>query len=153
MIGMARSNGHRAHLDHGEREGWGIRLPAGLVQDPAWRARWSGVDSLTVTVRRGSLVIKPAEAGALAGPQKPAKGTALPAGPGREVGRVRWFDEEKGYGFIERPSCEDGRFFHLSELACDPSELEPDLLVDFEERPGERGPVAVGVKPLRLPPG
>ena len=87
MIGMATSKGHRARLDHGEREGWDVRLPAGLVEDSAWHARWSGVESVTVTVRRGSLVVEPAEARPPARPQKPARGAADLAGPERETGR------------------------------------------------------------------
>ncbi|QIN85250.1 cold-shock protein [Rubrobacter tropicus] len=70
-------------------------------------------------------------------------------GTAKEAGRLRWFDEEKGYGFIELPSGED-RFFHRSGLSCDPDELEPGLPLAFETRPGARGPFAVGVEPLKL---
>lgn len=152
MIGMASSKGHRARLDHGEREGWGISLPASVFEDPVWRARWSGVESLTVTVSKDSIVVQPAEARPPMRPQETVRGVVDSAGPGREVGRLRWFDEERDYGFIERPFGGD-LFFRRSGLACDPSELEPGLPLDFEERPGKRGPVAVGVKPLRLPAG
>ena len=29
-------DGHRARLDRGEREGWGVRLPATVADDPAF---------------------------------------------------------------------------------------------------------------------
>jgi hypothetical protein len=29
------SGGHKAALDHGEREGWGLRLPPSITEDPA----------------------------------------------------------------------------------------------------------------------
>src|SRR5215210_7600363 len=44
--------------------------------------------------------------------------------PGREQGRVKWFDPEKGYGFLVRPTGED-LFVHHSEVEGDPAALEP----------------------------
>jgi CspA family cold shock protein len=67
------------------------------------------------------------------------------------VGRLRWFNVEKGYGFIESPSGED-RFFRRSGLLCDPGELEPGRPLEFQTIRGERRPVALGIRPLRLRP-
>lgn len=138
-------SGHRTRLDRGEQEGWGVRLPAAVAENPAFGA-WSGVRSVTVKVEKDRVVVKPAALPA----DQVARGTEDETGTTKEVGRLRWFDEVKGYGFIELPSGED-RFFHRSGISCDPDELEPDLPLTFETRPGERGPVAVGVEPLKLP--
>lgn len=141
---MEGREGYGARLDSGEREGWGVRLPAAVAEDPAFAA-WAGVRSVTVAVEENRLVVRPA---ARPG-DRSAPGTPE-AGDTKEIGRLRWFDEEKGYGFIELPPGED-RFFHRSGLSCDPEDLEPGLPVTFETRLGARGPVAVGVGPLRLP--
>ena len=129
--------GHKAYLDHGEREGWGLRLPPSVAVDAAWRLYWAGVESVTVRVRRDSLVVEHAHA------------PAAPDAPRREVGRLGCFDEERGFGVVESPSGED-RFFHRSSLMCDPAELELGLPLEFEMIRGERGPVALRVRPLRL---
>ncbi len=142
---MEGQGGHRARLDRGEREGWGVRLPAAVAKNPAFGA-WAGVRSLTVRVEKDHLVVRPAARPA----GQTAKGVTDETGTTKEVGRLRWFDEVKGYGFIELPSGED-RFFHRSGISCDPDELEPGLPLAFETQPGGRGPVAVEVELLRLP--
>ena len=99
-------------------------------------------------------MVEPDEARGATRPECPAAKPApdrRPA-PQREVGRLRWFDEERGYGFIESPSGED-RFFHRSSLLREPGELKLGLPLEFEAIRGERGPVAlVGIRPLRLRP-
>lgn len=59
-------------------------------------------------------------------------------------GKVKWYDEVKGFGFI---LSEDGKdvFVHRSGLISPFSGLEPDQNVVFETRDGDRGPVAVKV--------
>jgi CspA family cold shock protein len=53
-------------------------------------------------------------------------------------GKVRWFSEEKGYGFIEG---EEGDFFvHYTEIVGDGFRtLEEGSEVDFEVVEGRRG--------------
>ena len=129
-------------------------LPPSFVEDPVWRRRWAGVESVRVRVRGDTLVVEPDEARGATRPECPAAKPApdrRPA-PQREVGRLRWFDEERGYGFIESPSGED-QFFHRSSLLREPGELEPGLPLEFQTIQVERGPVAlVGIRPLRLRP-
>lgn len=61
-------------------------------------------------------------------------------------GKVKWFDGQKGFGFI----CdEDGNdvFVHFSGLAMDGYKtLEEGQNVEFEVEKGQRGPQAVNVK-------
>jgi cold shock protein len=64
------------------------------------------------------------------------------------VGKVKWFNAEKGYGFIER---EDGGdvFVHFSAIQSDGFKtLEEGQTVEFEIVEGNRGPQAANVVKL-----
>jgi cold shock CspA family protein len=63
----------------------------------------------------------------------------------RERGRVKWFDPEKGYGFLVRPSGED-LFVHHSEVEGDPSALESGSGVEYVVGQNDRGPNARSVR-------
>ncbi|CAA9452222.1 MAG: hypothetical domain / Cold shock protein of CSP family [uncultured Rubrobacteraceae bacterium] len=65
--------------------------------------------------------------------------------PDREQGRVKWFDPEKGYGFLVRPTGED-LFVHHSEVEGDPSALEPGGDVEYVVGRNDRGPNARSVR-------
>jgi len=65
------SGGHRGYLDQGEREGWGLRLPPSVVEDPAWRTYWAGVASVMVRVRPDAIVVEPDEPRGAAGSERP----------------------------------------------------------------------------------
>ena len=57
-------------------------------------------------------------------------------------GTVKWFDNEKGYGFIEREAGDDV-FVHFSAIEEDGfKSLEEGQAVEFEIVEGERGPQA-----------
>ena len=62
-------------------------------------------------------------------------------GASRERGRVKWFDAEKGYGFLVRPTGDD-LFVHHSEVQGDPSDLSPNGEVEYEVGRNDRGPNA-----------
>ncbi len=60
-------------------------------------------------------------------------------------GKVKWFNEKKGYGFIER---EDGGdvFVHFSAIKGDGFKtLAEGQTVEFEIIQGEKGPQAANV--------
>jgi CspA family cold shock protein len=65
----------------------------------------------------------------------------------REQGRVKWFDAEKGYGFLVRPTGDD-LFVHHSEVQGDPSDLSPNGEVEYEVGRNDRGPNARRVRTL-----
>jgi cold shock protein len=64
-------------------------------------------------------------------------------------GKVRWFNEQKGYGFI---ICEDGEkdvFVHVREIRkanINLSLMVPDQVVSFISNQGPRGLFATDVK-------
>ena len=64
---------------------------------------------------------------------------------GRERGRVKWFDAEKGYGFLVRPSGED-LFVHHSEVEGDAADLGPGGEVEYTVGRNDRGPNARTVR-------
>lgn len=62
------------------------------------------------------------------------------------TGKVKWFNAEKGFGFIEG---EDGKdvFVHFSAIAMDGYKtLEEGASVEFDVIEGAKGPQAVDVK-------
>ncbi|GAH29898.1 unnamed protein product [marine sediment metagenome] len=62
-----------------------------------------------------------------------------------EEGTVKWFDDRKGYGFIERENGEDV-FVHFSNIGGEGfRSLEQGEKVSFDVQEGERGLQAVNV--------
>jgi CspA family cold shock protein len=62
-----------------------------------------------------------------------------------EKGRVKWFNAEKGYGFIEREEGNDV-FVHYSAIDMDGFKtLEEGTEVQFEVVEGAKGPQAANV--------
>jgi cold shock protein len=76
-----------------------------------------------------------------------------PIRPGKEgqfvtTGTVKWFNPDKGYGFI---SQEDGPdvFVHFSAIqASGFRTLEENQRVEFEVTEGPKGPQAANVRPV-----
>jgi CspA family cold shock protein len=64
------------------------------------------------------------------------------------TGTVKFFNEQKGFGFITNPDGDDV-FVHVSNVvgAGTPA-LTEGQTVEYETAPGRKGPEAVNVKPL-----
>lgn len=63
-------------------------------------------------------------------------------------GRVKWFNAEKGFGFIEREDGDDV-FVHFSTIQQDGyKSLEEGQQVEFDIVDGARGPQAANVVKL-----
>jgi CspA family cold shock protein len=60
------------------------------------------------------------------------------------TGTVKFFNEQKGFGFITTPEGNDV-FVHASNIA-DGGTLTDGQSVTFETAPGRKGPEAVNVK-------
>ena len=64
------------------------------------------------------------------------------------TGKVKWFNAEKGFGFIEREDGDDV-FVHFSAIQSDGFKtLEEGQEVEFEIVEGNRGPQAANVSAL-----
>ena len=64
------------------------------------------------------------------------------------TGTVKWFNEAKGYGFIEQESGPDV-FAHFSAIKADGFKtLREGQKVEFEITQGEKGPQAANIVPL-----
>ncbi|MBU9713475.1 cold-shock protein CspD [Evansella tamaricis] len=63
-----------------------------------------------------------------------------------ETGKVKWFNSEKGFGFIEREGGDDV-FVHFSAIQGEGyKSLDEGQEVSFEIEEGQRGPQAVNVQ-------
>jgi len=63
------------------------------------------------------------------------------------VGKVKWFNESKGYGFIESENGQD-LFVHFSEIQGEGFiTLHEGQTVEFQEAMGQKGPQASQVIP------
>ena len=64
------------------------------------------------------------------------------------TGKVKWFNDQKGFGFIEREDGDDV-FVHFSAIQSDGfKSLEEGQDVEFEVVKGDRGPQAANVVKL-----
>lgn len=62
-----------------------------------------------------------------------------------ERGKVKWFDEKKGFGFIEKVSGGD-IFVHITGLKDkELKTLQQGAVVEFEITDGKKGPQATDV--------
>jgi len=63
----------------------------------------------------------------------------------REIGTVKWFNDKKGYGFIERENGPDV-FVHFSAITMDGfKSLKEGERVEFVVEQGQKGPTAADV--------
>ncbi|MBW2281363.1 MAG: cold-shock protein [Deltaproteobacteria bacterium] len=64
------------------------------------------------------------------------------------TGIVKWFSDEKGYGFITPDDGSKDLFVHFSNIEGEGfKSLREDQPVEYEASQGQKGPEATNVKP------
>ena len=64
------------------------------------------------------------------------------------TGKVKWFNDSKGFGFICPDDGGDDLFVHHSEIISQGyASLQENQSVEFEVGEGKKGPCATSVKP------
>lgn len=66
------------------------------------------------------------------------------------TGRVKWYDTEKGFGFVTRDDGGDV-FVHKAALPSGVTELAPGQRVDFSIVEGRKGAQAMALKVIEAP--
>jgi CspA family cold shock protein len=67
----------------------------------------------------------------------------------RQVGTVKWFNDSKGFGFIERDGGEKDVFVHHSAIEADGfKSLSEGQRVEFVVEQGPKGPAAAQVRSI-----
>ncbi|VBA35204.1 putative cold shock protein A [Mycobacterium innocens] len=70
-------------------------------------------------------------------------------GKGMTQGTVKWFNSDKGFGFIAPDGGAEDVFVHYTEiLGSGYRSLEENQRVQFEVGQGAKGPQATGVTPV-----
>ena len=65
------------------------------------------------------------------------------------TGTVKWFSDDKGYGFITPDEGGEDLFVHHSDIAGDGfRSLQEGAKVSYDEGSGDKGPRAVNVQRL-----
>jgi CspA family cold shock protein len=65
------------------------------------------------------------------------------------IGTVKWFNADKGYGFITPDGDSPDVFVHHSAIQADGyRELHESQRVEFNIVPGDKGPQADAVRPI-----
>ena len=65
------------------------------------------------------------------------------------TGKVKWFNEQKGFGFITPDDGGEDLFVHHTEIKVSGfRNLNENQRVEFEVGQGNKGPAANNVKPL-----
>jgi len=63
------------------------------------------------------------------------------------TGTVKWFNEEKGFGFITQDDADDDVFAHFSAIQSDGFRtLIEGEAVSFDVEQGQKGPQAVNIQ-------
>lgn len=67
----------------------------------------------------------------------------------RETGRVKWFNDSKGFGFLERDNGKGDAFVHHSAISMEGfKSLAEGQRVEFDITKGDKGDKAENVKVL-----
>lgn len=146
-------------LEHGEEDGYGLWFDPAVADDPLFKRGFSSVSDINVSVEKERIVLTPAAASGAAGTGGVSAEELQSLKPGltdferaaksapssnRETGRLKFFNGEKGFGFIIRDGGEE-IFFHRSELKTGGEPAQGEDL-SYEVSSNDRGLKAVDVR-------
>lgn len=67
-------------------------------------------------------------------------------------GKVKWFNNAKGYGFIIEDGCSDDLFAHFSSVQMEGYKtLKAGQTVTFDKKPSDKGVHAINIVPDEQP--
>lgn len=67
-------------------------------------------------------------------------------------GKVKWFNNAKGYGFVIEEGCSDDLFAHFSSVQMEGYKtLKAGQAVTFDKKPSDKGVHAVNIIPEEQP--
>ena len=106
-----------------------------------------------LTFLKTEFTSQPKQSGTSPSPTKPSPkgksgGHQSSGGGDRQKGTVKWFNDAKGFGFIERENGEDVFVHHSAIRAEGFRTLSDGQQVEFEVVPSKKGPAAKRVDPL-----
>lgn len=64
----------------------------------------------------------------------------------KKEGKIKFYNEQKGYGFIVDSASEEEVFFHRSKVHGELTRKDQDKIVTYEVTEGKKGPEATNVK-------
>jgi CspA family cold shock protein len=67
---------------------------------------------------------------------------------GKYIGRMKWYNSQKGYGFIMRGGGEE-IFFHKSNSVNDPDQIQEGQWILYDVEETRKGPEATDVEPYK----
>jgi cold shock protein len=77
------------------------------------------------------------------------RSTQTSGGSEMATGTVKWFSDDKGFGFVTPDEVGKDLFVHHSGIAGDGfKSLEEGAKVSYDAEAGDKGPKAVNVRPL-----
>jgi CspA family cold shock protein len=65
---------------------------------------------------------------------------------GKYIGRMKWYNSQKGYGFIMRGGGEE-IFFHKSNTTYEPDKIQEGQWILYDVEETRKGPEATDVEP------
>jgi cold shock protein len=66
----------------------------------------------------------------------------------KQKGTIKFFNKQKGFGFIKPDDGSEELFVHTSNVQGDSQSLHEGQKVEYVKRPGRKGPEAAEVIPL-----